>query len=528
MQQTLKIGDEQILEIHHTPRLSDLISFMDVISSKIQREKELLFISPNISMKLRADKAEKNLKSNEVAFNALQALQKNSIDAIKSSDLAISQINKTLLQIGKDTKNNHRAVEELKKIIGKNKANLRASSVAMSALNRMAYDDELTGLPNRRLLNDRLKKMVCSNKRWDSYSAAIFLDLDKFKSLNDNYGHDAGDEVLKAVSIRLKMTVRETDTVSRYGGDEFVILLDKLSGNLPDSLKEAELVAQKVLGSFDAPFNLNLKNSEDQNALTEYRICASLGISMFGGDSNQTNKILDHADAAMYSAKSLGGGIYKFYDAEDSPEYKLLALYNLANNNDIETIEHGLRVRQYVKLIAKRAHDLNLFPNELNDRIIDRLFKTTQLHDIGKTKIPSIILHKKGRLSLAEWEVLKTHPSLGIQILEQSKKDNPGFSNLLNTAIELAGSHHENWDGSGYPKGLSGNLIPLSGRIMAIADVYDALVSKRDYKKVFTHEKAIDEIVANSGKKFDPLLIDVLIDQQENFKHISELIKSGV
>lgn len=528
MQQKIQISSKAKLKTSPQLCLEDLECFIDALSEKIKQEKESVYILPINSMKLRAEQAEENLRSNEIAVNALQELQKNSIDAIKSSDIAIDQIKKIVAQIGKDTKSNHKAVEELKKIIGKNKANLKASSVAMNALNKMAYDDELTGLPNRRLLNDRLKKLVASNKRCDSYSAAIFLDLDKFKSLNDDYGHEAGDELLKAVGNRLKMTVRETDTVARYGGDEFVILLEKLSGNLPDSQKEAELVAQKVLGCFNTPFNINKKISDKKNIPEEYEIFASIGISMFGGDSTQTNKIISHADAAMYSAKNLGGKVFKFYDSEDSPEYKLLFLYNLATKNDIETIAHGLRSRQYVKLIAKRAQELNLYPNQLNHKIVDRLFKTTQLHDIGKSKIPSSILHKKGRLTLAEWGIMKMHTSEGVRILEDAKRQNVSLSNLLNTAIELAGSHHENWDGSGYPEGLSGNAIPLAGRIMAIADVYDALVNCRDYKKAISHEDAILAIINNSGKKFDPLLIDVLKQEQDSFRQISECIKDEI
>lgn len=506
-------------------RISDLASIIDALSEKIRVERESLGALPRQSLDIPSGKLQEHLKANEIAIKSLLQLQNNSIDSIKSSDIAIDEMKNTLAHIGKIAQNNHQAVEELKNIIEKNRSNLKASSDAMSAINRMVYDDELTGLPNRRILNDRLRKLVASNKRWESYSAVLFIDLDKFKSLNDEYGHETGDDVLKEVAIRLKTAVRETDTVARYGGDEFVILLEKLNGNLPDARQEADLVAQKILLCFKPAINVKNKIDIKSNKLTEIQINASIGIAMLGGDFNQLTTVIDHADSAMYSAKKSGGRTYKFYDVQDSLENKLLALYNLSTQNDIETLQHGLRTRQYVKLLAKRAHELNLFPGQLNNQVIDRLYKTTQLHDIGKTKIPQSILHKKKKLTSAESKIMQTHPSRGVEILEEAKEQNVSLSQLLSTAIELAGNHHENWDGSGYPQGLSGNAIPLAGRIMAIADVYDALVNCRDYKSMVSHEEAMAEIVANAGKKFDPLLVEVLLDQQNNFREISQSIK---
>jgi response regulator RpfG family c-di-GMP phosphodiesterase len=240
---------------------------------------------------------------------------------------------------------------------------------------------------------------------------------------------------------------------------------------------------------------------------------------------SQENLILDWADEAMYWAKSEGGKTIRFYDDKNSTEQALIRLYQLAIDNDHETSHHGIRTRKYVKTLAHRAQQMNLYPKELSDETIERLFKTTQLHDVGKTQIPYAILHKKEKLTPQEWETMKTHTTLGKEILEAAKKQNSNLADLLNTAIDIATAHHENWDGSGYPKGLAGTNIPLGGRLMGIADVYDALISTRSYKKAWSHPDACAEIISLSGTKFDPFLIEAFKREQDNFRLIADISK---
>ena len=511
--------------IGHT-RLSDLTKSIEALNDSIIRDQQKLagFISPVDLMQIRAEKAEAALKASDIALNALKVLQKNSLEIIKASDIAIAAMKATIKENDADAEIKRIA---LSKIIVENKNSLKASAIALNAVNELAFNDSLTGLPNRRLLSDRLRQMIISNKRWDSYSAAIFLDLDKFKLLNDQFGHEAGDELLIAVSNRLKLSVRESDTVARYGGDEFVILLNKLTGNLLDARAEAEKIAKKVLSSLNPPYELAIHNSFGKNEVINYQCFASLGVAMFNGNIAEEINILDWADEAMYWAKSEGGQTIRFYDADNSTEQTLMHLYSMATENDIETANHGIRTRQYVKTLARRAQHMNLFPNELNDQIIERLFKTTQLHDIGKTKIPYSIIHKNGTLSPDEWTLMKTHTTLGANILTKAKKQNSSLTDFLNTAIEIAESHHEYWDGSGYPKGLSQFKIPLAGRIMGIADMYDALINKRSYKMPWSHEAAVAEIISKSGTQFDPLLIEAFKQEQDNFKLISETARDN-
>jgi len=331
--------------------------------------------------------------------------------------------------------------------------------------------------------------------------------------------------LLIAVGDRLKLAVRETDTVARYGGDEFVVLLGRLTGNLIDARSESEAIAQKILTILAPPYTLHVHIPNGLTKNIEYQNFASLGVAMFSGDATQESLILDWADEAMYWAKSEGGQTFRFYDAKNSAEQALTCLYQMAIDNDDETSNHGIRTRKYVKTLAHRSQQMNLYPNQLSDETIERLFKTTQLHDIGKTKIPYAVLHKKEKLTPAEWEIMKTHTTLGGEILEAARRQNTNLTELLNTAIEIATGHHDNWDGSGYPKGLAGNAIPLGGRLMCIADVYDALISNRSYKEAWSHEKACAEVISLSGTKFDPYLIEAFKREMDNFKLIAEIAK---
>lgn len=508
-------------------RLSDLLRSVDELNASIKSDKRKLveIASPLDLMELRAEKAERAAKAGDVALEALKILQKNSLEIIRAGDIAMAALRATIKENDADAAEKQMALDELAKVIEKNAVSLKASALAFSAVNELAFHDELTGLPNRRLLNDRLMQIIANNKRWDSYSAAIFMDLDKFKLLNDEFGHEAGDELLIAVGKRLQHCVRETDMVARYGGDEFVILLSRLNGNLVEARAEAEEVANKILASMAAPYKVHVQQNHDPVTVIDYQSFGSIGVAMFGGDDAEGNNILDWADEAMYWAKSEGGRTVRFYDAKNSTEQTLIGLYELATHNDIETANHGIRTRQYVKTLANRAKDMNLFPGELTNQIIERLFKTTQLHDIGKTKIPYAIIHKREKLTLEEWVEMKKHTTYGADILRAAKKQNTSLSDFLNTAIDVAEAHHERWDGTGYPKGLAKDAIPLAGRLMAIADVYDALISKRSYKNAWTHKDAVNEIVSKVGTQFDPLLVEAFILEEDHFNLIAENAK---
>jgi len=201
----------------------------------------------------------------------------------------------------------------------------------------------------------------------------------------------------------------------------------------------------------------------------------------------------------------------------------IFSLSALAETRDNETGDHIKRTQFYVKNIAQALHLLPAFHNNLDEKKIELLYKSAPLHDIGKVGIRDHILLKPGKLTTEEFETMKTHTTIGRDAIIRGTTA-LGFdkvSSFLQIAREIAYSHHEKWDGSGYPQGLEGEKIPLSGRIMAICDVYDALISKRVYKAPFPHERAVQIICEGQGKHFDPLITAVFLKMERKFFEIA-------
>ena len=204
-----------------------------------------------------------------------------------------------------------------------------------------------------------------------------------------------------------------------------------------------------------------------------------------------------------------------------SQEVTMVAMASLAETRDNETGNHILRTQHYMLALAKHLSQHERFSNALSTEVVDRLFKAAPLHDIGKVGIPDRILLKPGRLDADEFEIMKTHTTLGRDAIENAQQRVGVSVPLLETAKEIALSHQEKWDGSGYPEGISGEEIPLSARLMAVADVYDALISPRIYKKAMTHAQASEIIVAGRGLHFDPDITDAFILLQAEFESIA-------
>lgn len=203
------------------------------------------------------------------------------------------------------------------------------------------------------------------------------------------------------------------------------------------------------------------------------------------------------------------------------------ALTSLAETRDKETGRHIIRTQYYVKRLAELIRHLPEYSDELDDDLtIDSIFKTAPLHDIGKVGIPDSILLKPGKLNAEEWTIMKTHAALGGDALSRAAESVGGRGvSFLKYAQEIAYGHHEKWDGSGYPKGLVRADIPISARLMAIADVYDALISRRCYKDPMSHKKSISIIKEGKGTHFDPVMLQVFLDNETQFFDIAEQYK---
>jgi len=204
-------------------------------------------------------------------------------------------------------------------------------------------------------------------------------------------------------------------------------------------------------------------------------------------------------------------------------EVTILGMATLAEYRDNETGGHIMRTQRYVRVLAEHlAGHLN-FRDFLDEETIDLLYKSAPLHDIGKVGIPDCILLKPGRLTSEEFEEMKQHIIYGRDAIVKSEKalGSSTTTSFLRFAREIAYTHHEKWDGSGYTQGLVGEDIPISGRLMAVADVYDALISKRVYKPPFHHKKAVAIIVEEKGKHFDPDMVDAFLELEEEFRQIA-------
>lgn len=199
----------------------------------------------------------------------------------------------------------------------------------------------------------------------------------------------------------------------------------------------------------------------------------------------------------------------------------VLAMSSMAETRDNETGNHILRTQRYIKRLAEQLRDHPNFRQELTEDYIKQLFKSAPLHDIGKVGIPDHILLKPGKLTPQEFEIMKTHTTIGYESIMRAEKALGLELDFLRLAKEIALSHQEKWDGSGYPQSLSGTAIPTSARLMAVADVYDALISKRIYKPPFTHEQAVGVMREGRGTHFDPDVLDAFLSIHEDFRKIA-------
>jgi putative two-component system response regulator len=209
-------------------------------------------------------------------------------------------------------------------------------------------------------------------------------------------------------------------------------------------------------------------------------------------------------------------------EVQQVQDVTITAMASLAETRDNETGMHILRTQNYVKVLAARLHQDSPYSAKIDEYDVNLMYKSAPLHDIGKVGISDAILLKPGRLTAEEFVSMKLHPLIGAKIIEKAEKMLSAPSSFLRFAREIARHHHENWDGSGYPDGLAYEAIPLSARLMAVADVYDALISRRCYKSPLSHDESCEMIVTNSGSKFDPVVIDVFKDASDQFAAIAQ------
>ena len=303
---------------------------------------------------------------------------------------------------------------------------------------------------------------------------------------------------------------------------------------------EKRQILQKHLSVLQEGFLPNLDFLEIQNILTiegqwEEEIKGTradgetvISSSSFFSIKNETGNVFAYA-ALIKDVSKLRGVenalIESLENTTLAQEAIIFGLAKLAEFRDRETGFHLERIRGYSRILAEELAKFPNFQKEVNDKFIDTLYRTAPLHDIGKVGIPDHILLKKGELTEEEHEIIKTHTTIGFQTLS-SIRQQYGDMDFLNMGMEITYCHHERWDGNGYPRGLKGPEIPLSAKIVAIADVYDALTTSRVYKNAFSHKESLQIMSYEKGKHFAPMLFDVFFSVENQFDNIRKQYSS--
>jgi diguanylate cyclase (GGDEF)-like protein/PAS domain S-box-containing protein len=330
----------------------------------------------------------------------------------------------------------------------------------------LSYHDPLTGLYNRRYMEDSIKRL---NINRNIPLSLMVIDVNGLKLTNDAFGHETGDRLLVKVAGIFKKVCRADDIIGRMGGDEFYILLPHTDEKQAESIKERIKTAASNL-RLD-PIILSLAVGHATKTLPEQDI----------------KTVMTTADNLMYKDKLKYGKAMKSQTID-------MVLHHININYEQEQ-RHTEKVSQYCEAIAKAMN--------FSKKEIGIVKNAAALHDIGKIMVPPEILNKPGKLTREEFAIIKRHPEIGYQML----KSVDDYVMLAEYVLH----HHERWDGTGYPEGLSGEAIPVYSRIIAVADAFEAMTALRPYQKTKTKDEAVAELVRCSGIQFDPEIVDVFI-----------------
>ncbi|MFW2487390.1 bifunctional diguanylate cyclase/phosphohydrolase [Clostridium chromiireducens] len=356
--------------------------------------------------------------------------------------------------------------------------------------------DGLTELYNHRYFYDTLLEKIKIGKRDDKPVSMIFIDIDYFKQYNDTHGHQKGDYILKKIGGIIKSAVRKDDIAARYGGEEFAIVLPNTDEG------QAMDIAEKLRKEIEVTY---FEGEENQPG---GKITASIGVSIYPDKAKNDIELIKSADDALYRAKFFNKNRVEAYTSIldeikkniDEKDIELVAsiktLISVINAKDKYTYGHIERVVVYSRMMVEKL--------KLNEKDSKILIYGAYMHDIGKINISKDILLKKMKLTDLEWEELKQHPENGVEIIKSVES--------LQDIIPLILSHHERYDGNGYPNNLKGEEIPYLARVLTVIDSFDAMTSNRPYNNRKTYEEGILEIEQCIGTQFDPEIARIFIE----------------
>jgi diguanylate cyclase (GGDEF)-like protein len=423
-------------------------------------------------------------------------------------------------------------------------------AVTLQKAREQAVTDGLTGVKTHRYLLEALSAEWKRSTRAGRPFSLLLADLDRFKFVNDFFGHLEGDLVLKRVGRILEQNCRSSDVIARYGGDEFVVLM-------PESdIEQSRQLAEKLRACIFSDSFLRGKN-----------VTASLGIAGFPADGSTPQELIQIADASMYLSKHQGGNAVStagVLDPDEARQWKrdvleaylgvtLKRLFSTGPEafgeirRRLEQFSHSLPALEpasgaegqlgagpalppavmetvtslALAIDAKDPYTQGHSPKVANfsaliaeglglrEEEVEQIRLGGMLHDLGKVGVPEAILNKSGPLNPEEWELMKEHVHFGHRLLEPLQE--------LADVRAMVLHHHEMYDGSGYPEGRAGEEIPLGARIIAIADAYDTITSDRTYKKARSPQAAVAEIERCAGAQFDPQLVRIFIEAVREF-----------
>ncbi len=378
---------------------------------------------------------------------------------------------------------------------------------ALADTHDRATIDKLTGVANRQTLLADLFSEVERAHRYERPLSVAFVDIDHFKAVNDTYGHGAGDVVLRGVAQTIAANLRASDRIGRYGGEEFMLILTETG------VEEGSTLTEKLR-------TLVQRQRFSVAPGLELSVTISIGIAGGIGGQLRMEALVRDADAAMYSAKSLGRNqTYIFAEPDDDARVPRAPISAAGRAHAVEIGRQAAAAATatLASVLAPLPHHRGQ-PSPLIASIVTTLARQLQLpeaevdkiriaallHDVGKVALPAEILDKPAPLTPAEWRTVVQHPRIGQVILEHAA--------ALKDAVPIILHHHERYAGHGYPYGLRAMEIPLGARIVAIADAYDAMVHDRPYKRAMSHDAAVEELRRHAGTQFDPELVEVFCD----------------